>query len=158
MIPGLAHWVKDPVLPKASAQVTDAAWIQCCCGCGVRPAAAALIRPLAWAVKRKKKSCPSVSYHEGGCWLPLLPCITNPGCYLHLCLNLYQFLSLSLHLYLISLSLVGKPRRLSEHFAWSGCQPDTLASSSHFIRTTFLGGGSSIALSDAEVQRGQATL
>ena len=29
-------------------QVADVAWIWCCCGCGVRPAAAAPIQPLAW--------------------------------------------------------------------------------------------------------------
>ena len=34
MIPGLAQWAKDPVLPQARAWVTDAAQIQCCCGCG----------------------------------------------------------------------------------------------------------------------------
>ena len=34
LIPGLAHWVKDPVLPQTAAQVADAAQIQCCCGCG----------------------------------------------------------------------------------------------------------------------------
>ena len=35
LIPGLAQWVKDPVLLQAAAQVTDVALIQCCCGCGV---------------------------------------------------------------------------------------------------------------------------
>ena len=34
-IPGLAQWVKDPVLPQAVVYVTDEAWIWCCCGCGV---------------------------------------------------------------------------------------------------------------------------
>ena len=34
-IPGLAQWVKDPVLPQAVEQVTDAAQIRCCRGCGV---------------------------------------------------------------------------------------------------------------------------
>ena len=34
-ISGLAQWVKNPVLPQATAQVADTAWIQCCCGCGV---------------------------------------------------------------------------------------------------------------------------
>ena len=34
-IPGLAQWVKDPVLPRAVVQVVDVAWIWCCCGCGV---------------------------------------------------------------------------------------------------------------------------
>ena len=33
-IPGQAQWVTDPVLPQASAQVTDAAHTQCCHGCG----------------------------------------------------------------------------------------------------------------------------
>ena len=33
--PGLAQWVKGLVLPQASAQVTDVAQIQHCCGCGV---------------------------------------------------------------------------------------------------------------------------
>ena len=33
-IPGLAQWVKDPLLPQAAAQVVDAAQIWCCCGCG----------------------------------------------------------------------------------------------------------------------------
>ena len=34
-IPGLARWVKDPVLPKVSLKVADAAQIWYCCGCGV---------------------------------------------------------------------------------------------------------------------------
>ena len=34
-IPGLAQWIKDPVLPKAAAQVTDSTWIWHCCGCGI---------------------------------------------------------------------------------------------------------------------------
>ena len=33
--PGLAQWVTDSALPQAAALVADAAWIQCCCGCGV---------------------------------------------------------------------------------------------------------------------------
>ena len=33
-IPDLTQWVKDLMLPQAVAQVADAAWIQCCCGCG----------------------------------------------------------------------------------------------------------------------------
>ena len=34
-IPGLAQQVKDPELPQASAKVTDAAQVWCCCGCGI---------------------------------------------------------------------------------------------------------------------------
>ena len=64
LIPGLAQWVKDPALPHAAAQVTDAAQIWHCCGCGCRPAAAAPIQPLAWklpyapgvAIKRQENS------------------------------------------------------------------------------------------------------
>ena len=33
-IPGLAQWVKDPVVTQAAAQVTDVAQILHCCGCG----------------------------------------------------------------------------------------------------------------------------
>ena len=33
--PGLAQWVKDPVLLGAVVYVTDMAWILSCCGCGV---------------------------------------------------------------------------------------------------------------------------
>ena len=33
-IPGLAQWVKDPVLPRAVVQTADAAQILRCCGCG----------------------------------------------------------------------------------------------------------------------------
>ena len=55
--PGLAQWVKDPVLWQAVVQVADAALIPCCCDCGVR------IRHLAWepphamgaALKRQKE-------------------------------------------------------------------------------------------------------
>ena len=59
-IPGLAHWVKDPVLPWAVVWITDMVlallWLWC------RLAAAALICPLAWeppcargvALKRQK--------------------------------------------------------------------------------------------------------
>ena len=35
LIPGLTQWVKDLVLPQAVAQVTGAAQILHCCGCGV---------------------------------------------------------------------------------------------------------------------------
>ena len=35
LIPGLAQWVKDMALLQGEAQVVDAAWIWCCCGCGV---------------------------------------------------------------------------------------------------------------------------
>ena len=34
-IPGLAQWGEDPVLPQAVVWITDAAQIQCCCGCGI---------------------------------------------------------------------------------------------------------------------------
>ena len=34
-IPGLAHWVKDPVLLQAAHQVADAAQICHCHGCSV---------------------------------------------------------------------------------------------------------------------------
>ena len=34
-IPGFTHWVENLVLPQAVGQVTDVAWIQICCGCGV---------------------------------------------------------------------------------------------------------------------------
>ena len=33
-IPGLAQWVKDPPLPRAWYEETDAARIPCCCGLG----------------------------------------------------------------------------------------------------------------------------
>ena len=33
--PGLAQWVKDPGLLQAAVQITDAAWIWHCCGCGI---------------------------------------------------------------------------------------------------------------------------
>ena len=35
LIPGLIHWVKDPVLLWAVVQAADAAQIWCGCGCGV---------------------------------------------------------------------------------------------------------------------------
>ena len=34
-IPGLAQWVKDPGMQQAAAEVTDAARMWRCCGCGV---------------------------------------------------------------------------------------------------------------------------
>ena len=34
-VPGLTHWVKDPALLQAVAQVTDAAQIRCCHGSGM---------------------------------------------------------------------------------------------------------------------------
>ena len=41
--PDLAHWVKDLVLLQATVQVTNAAWIPHCCGCGRGWQLAALI-------------------------------------------------------------------------------------------------------------------
>ena len=35
LIPALAQWVKDPAVQQAVLQAADAAWIWCCCGCGV---------------------------------------------------------------------------------------------------------------------------
>ena len=35
LIPGLSQWVKDLALLPAMVQVTEAALIQCCCGCDV---------------------------------------------------------------------------------------------------------------------------
>ena len=35
LIPGLAQWVKDQVLPQAAVQVTHATQIWCCHGCGL---------------------------------------------------------------------------------------------------------------------------
>lgn len=35
LIPGPTLWVNNPALPLAVVYVADAAWIQCCCGCGV---------------------------------------------------------------------------------------------------------------------------
>ena len=43
LIPGLTQWVKDLVLLRAVVEVADVAWIPRCCGCGVWPAAVALI-------------------------------------------------------------------------------------------------------------------
>ena len=62
-IPGLAHWVKDPELPGAVGQVTDAAWIPRCCGCGCGGQLQLQFKPLAWeppyamgeALKRDQK-------------------------------------------------------------------------------------------------------
>ena len=48
MIPGLSQWVKDPVLLKAVAQVTDAALIQ--------PLAWELSMPQVQPFKKKKKN------------------------------------------------------------------------------------------------------
>ena len=45
-IPGLAQWAKDPALPGAVVQVTDAAGILHCYGYRLAPAA--LTGPLAW--------------------------------------------------------------------------------------------------------------
>ena len=47
LIPGLTQWVKILVLPQAAAEVTDAAQIWHCCGCGIGwELHAALVRPL----------------------------------------------------------------------------------------------------------------
>ena len=35
LIPGFIQWVKDPGLLQAAAQVANAAWIPCCCACGI---------------------------------------------------------------------------------------------------------------------------
>ena len=35
LIPGLAQWVKDPVVLQAVAEVTNVAQIWYCCGCGI---------------------------------------------------------------------------------------------------------------------------
>ena len=35
LIPGLAQWLSDLLLPTAVVQVTDLPWIPCFCGCGV---------------------------------------------------------------------------------------------------------------------------
>ena len=51
LIPGLAQWVKDPALPRATAQVTEEAQICHCRG----QAIAALIQPLAWERKKEDK-------------------------------------------------------------------------------------------------------
>ena len=37
LIPGLAQWAKDPVLPQAVVSVADAGQIPCCCGYGIDP-------------------------------------------------------------------------------------------------------------------------
>ena len=34
-IPGLAQWIKDPMLPRAVVEVADMAWIPLCCGCAI---------------------------------------------------------------------------------------------------------------------------
>ena len=64
LTPGLTQWVKDLTLLQSAANIVEAAWIWCCCGCSVGLAAEALIRPLAWelpyatgtAIKRKKNA------------------------------------------------------------------------------------------------------
>ena len=35
LIPGLAHWVKDLVLPQAAVQIAHADQILSCCDCGI---------------------------------------------------------------------------------------------------------------------------
>ena len=35
LLPALVQWVKEPALLQATLQVMDAAWIQCCSGCGM---------------------------------------------------------------------------------------------------------------------------
>ena len=47
LIPGLAQWVKDPVLPRAAVCVTDVAPLWCCVAVAWT-SAADLILPLAW--------------------------------------------------------------------------------------------------------------
>ena len=47
-IPDLAQWVMDPILPRAVMQVIDEAWNPEMLQQWPRPAAAALIEPLAW--------------------------------------------------------------------------------------------------------------
>ena len=55
LIPGLAQWIKDPVLPQAAVQVADEAQIWCCCGCciDIRPLARELPYSASVALKRK---------------------------------------------------------------------------------------------------------
>ena len=70
-IPGLAQWVKDPILPWAVVWVADVAQILHCCGRGVGWQPAAPTGPLAWeppyaagvALKRQKKV---LSYSDNG--------------------------------------------------------------------------------------------
>ena len=58
-----SQWVKDTVLPQAAMEVTDVPQIWCCPWLWLRPAAAALVQPLAQelpyatgrAIKKKKK-------------------------------------------------------------------------------------------------------
>ena len=64
LIPGLAQWVKDQALPKATAQVADAA--QMWHGCGwlwCRLPAAAPIRHLAWALPICCRCSPKINKH-----------------------------------------------------------------------------------------------
>ena len=65
LIPGLAQWVKDPALPewwcRSQMRLGSGVWLWLWLWC--RPAATALVRPLAWefpyavgvALKKKKK-------------------------------------------------------------------------------------------------------
>ena len=63
LVPGLAQWVEDPVLPWAVVWVADTAWIPSCCGSGIARPATSPIGPLAWeppyvmgaAVEKTKK-------------------------------------------------------------------------------------------------------
>jgi len=59
-IPGLAQGVKDPVLPQATVYFADAAWIQCCYGCGVDRSCSSILTPssrtsICWRCGHKKK-------------------------------------------------------------------------------------------------------
>ena len=68
-IPGLTQWVKDPTSLQAAAQVTDAAWIQRCYGCGVGCNCSSDLSPgLGTFIchrhgrKKKKKNCINVQW------------------------------------------------------------------------------------------------
>ena len=97
-IPGLAQWVKDPVLLWAIVKVTDVARILFCHGCGmaVLPAAVAPTGPLAWeppyssgvALKRQKKK--NNTFFNLSYWKTtphkcpiILVCWVNKFCYIH---------------------------------------------------------------------------